>query len=479
MKKSLYIIGILAAAASCTTNEVTDTTLGGDAISFTASDISTRVIDAGISIFWEDTDMVAISTDDKSAIYSMKDLTTGELSYSSGDLLCVDKSGAQTFYAYSPASMVADADDCLTLDLTDQSDVDLLVRSSAVSYTAEAEFYFSPVYTKITFYLSAGYIDIKDITGATATLSGANTGAKYDYVDDEFSSETSSTITSTVEVDDLGGTATVSFYLLETESMNGTLTIEVDGITFRTTFDDLEWLRGYKYDYEISVGDAAPRMILADFNEGGIYSEELPVDEVWVITDSGIPTASQFEALNTKLYNLTGRVVELIFPNMTAIPAYALDYAFALKSFYAPGITSIGSFAFERCTSMSGDLELADSILSIGEYAFSGCESLSGTLTLPTALESIGGGAFSGSAISGEVSIPSSVISMGHSVFELCDGITAITVDWTESIPQITEWTFPSAFYASDGTLSISIPTGTLSDYQATSVWSYYGLLER
>lgn len=56
------------------------------------------------------------------------------------------------------------------------------------------------------------------------------------------------------------------------------------------------------------------------------------------------------------------------------------------------GVTSIGMYAFNSCTSLS-DVTLPEGITEIGNYAFYGCTAL-GSVTLPESVTSIGNNAF-------------------------------------------------------------------------------------
>ena len=93
-------------------------------------------------------------------------------------------------------------------------------------------------------------------------------------------------------------------------------------------------------------------------------------------------------------------------------------------------VTSIGDFAFHGCTGITGTLTIPSSVKSIGSSAFCGCTGITGTLTIPSSVTSIGNEAFEGcTGITGTLTIPSSVTSIGNEAFEGCTGISCFVVD--------------------------------------------------
>ena len=91
------------------------------------------------------------------------------------------------------------------------------------------------------------------------------------------------------------------------------------------------------------------------------------------------------------------------------------------------GVTSIGSYAFEGCTSLKS-VEIPDGVTSIGERAFAGCTSLE-SLEIPASVTSIGECAFAGCTSLESVEIPASVTSIGVSAFIGCSGLESISVE--------------------------------------------------
>ncbi|MBR2186989.1 MAG: leucine-rich repeat domain-containing protein, partial [Lachnospiraceae bacterium] len=90
-------------------------------------------------------------------------------------------------------------------------------------------------------------------------------------------------------------------------------------------------------------------------------------------------------------------------------------------------VTGVGESAFENKGYM-GELILPDTLTDIGNRAFCGCVDLTGELQLPDTLKTIGDSAFmmevGGSKLSGPLNFGSSLVSIGNSAFEYCEGFT-------------------------------------------------------
>ena len=88
--------------------------------------------------------------------------------------------------------------------------------------------------------------------------------------------------------------------------------------------------------------------------------------------------------------------------------------------------TSIGSYAFNYCSTLTGDFVIPDSVTSIGSYAFADCQSLT-SLTIGNSVTSIGDTAFVGwNSLTGSLVIPNSVTTIGSYAFAYCPGLTAL-----------------------------------------------------
>ena len=161
----------------------------------------------------------------------------------------------------------------------------------------------------------------------------------------------------------------------------------------------------------------------------------------------------------------------------------------SLESITIPSsVTSIGDCAFWDCSSLES-ITIPSSVTSIGNNAFEHCCFL-GTVTIPSSVTSIGNGAFSGCKLLREIkiidnpffvvendmlidfmnakllayfgtkshaTIPSSVTSIGHSVFSGCESLESIIIP--SSVTSIGD----CAFWGCSSLESITIPSSVTS----------------
>ena len=115
-----------------------------------------------------------------------------------------------------------------------------------------------------------------------------------------------------------------------------------------------------------------------------------------------------------------------------------------------PGVTSIGSFAFNGCSNLIS-VTIPDGVSAIGNGAFSGCSSLT-SMTIPDSVSAIGGSAFSGCSSLTSMTIPNSVASISDGTFNGCGSLTSVIIP--DSVTSIGI----SAFYQCSSLTSVTIP---------------------
>ncbi len=173
--------------------------------------------------------------------------------------------------------------------------------------------------------------------------------------------------------------------------------------------------------------------------QSGTYGDNL----TWTLDDNGTFTISgtgemrYYEYYDYPWYGFRDKIVTLkIDEGVTSIGSYAFYNCTSLTSVTIPdSVTSIGEGTFEYCTSLTG-ITIPDSVTSIGDYAFAACSSLT-SITIPDGVTSISNYAFSGCTALTSITISDSVTSIGSSAFNGCSSLTSFTIpDSVTSIGQ-------------------------------------------
>ncbi len=109
-----------------------------------------------------------------------------------------------------------------------------------------------------------------------------------------------------------------------------------------------------------------------------------------------------------------------------------------------------------------------NSVITIGDYAFERCSGLTGELVIPNSVTTIGDGAFERcSGLTGSLTIPNSVTSIGSQAFYGCSGLTEAMVLGTTP-PSLGYYTFYNT------TFPIYVPYESLNTYKTANLWSNY-----
>ena len=141
---------------------------------------------------------------------------------------------------------------------------------------------------------------------------------------------------------------------------------------------------------------------------------------------------------------------------VTSIGDGAFAYCTSLTSIEIPsGVTSIRDYAFDNCTSLTS-IEIPSGVTSIRDHAFDNCTSLT-SIEIPSGVTSIGNSAFKNCTSLASIEIPSSVTSIGNEAFAYCTNLTSIEIP--SSVTRIAA----QVFYGCTSLTSIEIPSSVAS----------------
>ena len=151
-------------------------------------------------------------------------------------------------------------------------------------------------------------------------------------------------------------------------------------------------------------------------------------------------------------------------------------------------VTSIGSYAFYRCTGLTS-LTFPSSLRRIDSYAFCGCSGLT-NVTFGEGLTTIGECAFVGCTGLTSMNIGEGVTTIGNYAFAVCYGLTDVTIpssvtsigecvfNGCENIQDIycyavsCPFVYDNTFYSYSSTLHV--PEVSLQQYRDHSVWGLF-----
>lgn len=164
------------------------------------------------------------------------------------------------------------------------------------------------------------------------------------------------------------------------------------------------------------------------------------------------------EEKTCEIAKYNGSASELSIPSqidgytVTSIGSYAFEYCTSLKSITIPNsVTTIEQEAFNNCSNLS-NVRFGKNVQQIGGGAFWGCDSLV-SIILPESVSYIGGNAFGYCTSLSEITIPQKLKSIEERTFEYCSALTTII------IPSTITSIGSEAFWGCINLISISIPS--------------------
>ena len=197
----------------------------------------------------------------------------------------------------------------------------------------------------------------------------------------------------------------------------------------------------------VTRGSASGAIAIPAYRRSDPDSPYLPVTRVGGITNSA--TSNAFGGTSSSPNTTVTSITFTEGSRLTEISNYAFYYCRNLASITIPEtVTSIGTYAFESCISLTGSLTIPagvtqirtntfyncrftsvtilGNVTTIDNMAFYGCTTLT-DITLPATVTSIGQSAFNSCLILPSITIPASVTSIGEDAFSLCNSLTSVT----------------------------------------------------
>lgn len=170
--------------------------------------------------------------------------------------------------------------------------------------------------------------------------------------------------------------------------------------------------------------------------------------------------------------NCTGLKYLILPESVKILSTVAFMGCSSLISITMNGVTSIGSDAFQGCTSLTG-ATVPDTVTGstrLGSGAFSGCTALK-TLKLSTYITEIPESLCQGCENLEQIRIPYGVTKIDNSAFSGCSKLYVIMEN---STPPTLDLGGASDYYHFDDVITIAVPQASLTTYKTATGWSKY-----
>lgn len=155
---------------------------------------------------------------------------------------------------------------------------------------------------------------------------------------------------------------------------------------------------------------------------------------------------------------------------VTSIGGYAFQNCYSLSAITIPdGVTEFVNNEFQDCGSLSA-IMIPDSVTSMYNYAFRNCKSLS-SVTIPDSITLIGNGMLRDCYSLSTIAIPDGVISIGSTVFQNCYGVRYYDFTRHTTVPTLSN---TDAFTGIAADCEIRVPAALADEWKAATNWATY-----
>lgn len=179
--------------------------------------------------------------------------------------------------------------------------------------------------------------------------------------------------------------------------------------------------------------------------------------------------------LGTGAFSGCSSLEEINIPQgVTTIPADCFRNCKSCTSITIPNtVTSIGTYAFSYSNVF--ELNIPGSVTTLNSYSFAYNTNVN-TITLHEGLTTISDYAFRNTYYISDITIPSTVTTMGKEIFYINNGYaqTDLTVRMLPTTPPTAGASMFAQRTSNNKKLKIIVPQGTLQDYQTATNWSTY-----